>query len=328
MDNQKKRPWQGSTTTIDDDNNQMNRLCPISIDKLSAVSPHCVFRSLREHPPAHYTMKIQSFKTLQASLVDAPGENNYIESTTFNIAGYNWVLCVYPSGNKEDDGNGHVSLYLKLIDKLKDEDVVTVVFRFFIHDQKRDNYLIIQDMKNKRFHVVNIEWRISRALALSIFEDASNGYLVNDSCLFGVEVLVIDKGTSTTRGCVSSVQQLSTRTYAWKIMSYSHKKADKTSPIFTVEGRSWNLLLHPQGNGIGAGQYVSLFLILKDLWDLTNGKKLYVEYELCIKNQAGYSDFKSKCRAWFHSSVPSWGFSTFLALDVLRNPTFGYLKDD
>lgn len=51
------------------------------------------------------------------------------------------MLCVYPKGNEEEGGDGHLSVYVTLIDKPDSDTSINASLRFFIYDQIRDNYL-------------------------------------------------------------------------------------------------------------------------------------------------------------------------------------------
>ncbi|GAB4838857.1 hypothetical protein Ancab_028396 [Ancistrocladus abbreviatus] len=106
-------------------------------------NPTEIIRSIRsgQQPPAHYKLDVDSFSLLPSSiLVDSP----YIESTEFSVGGYRWALQIYLNGNKNDNGDGHISIYLKLCDKLKSNFFINVIFRALIYDQERNKYLIIQ----------------------------------------------------------------------------------------------------------------------------------------------------------------------------------------
>lgn len=78
------------------------------------------------------------------------------------------VMRIYPNGNLKDNGEGHISFYLKMVDNLDQGIDVTCALKFFIHDQTH-NYLVIQDLEEKRFHALKREWGISRILKLSTF---------------------------------------------------------------------------------------------------------------------------------------------------------------
>ena len=63
------------------------------------------------------------------------------------------VFSVYPKGNDKENGEGHLSLYIRVVDKLSAGSFVNVMFRFLIYDQIQDNYLVIQGKAPISFHV-------------------------------------------------------------------------------------------------------------------------------------------------------------------------------
>jgi hypothetical protein len=90
----------------------------------------------------------------------------------------------------------------------------------------------------KRFHNSKTEWGIAQLLSHDILNDSSNGYLIDDTCVFGVEVLFIKgilKGES-----LSMISEPQRNFFTWKIDNYTALK-DKVyfSEQFTVEGRTW-----------------------------------------------------------------------------------------
>ncbi|XP_021853363.2 uncharacterized protein [Spinacia oleracea] len=99
-----------------------------------------VVRLVREQPPEHCILKVNSFSLLQRVVSKSTRKN--FESTEFKAGGHTWVLSVYPEGN-EEDGVGHLSLYVAMVDKLSSDTFVNVTLRFFIYDQIRDNYMSI-----------------------------------------------------------------------------------------------------------------------------------------------------------------------------------------
>ncbi|XP_031261665.1 ubiquitin carboxyl-terminal hydrolase 12-like isoform X2 [Pistacia vera] len=132
-----------------------------------------VLRVLRDAPPSHYLLKIQSFSSLT-------NLNKFI-SNNFDAGGFKWKLCLYPNGDKENKGEGHISIYLELA-KMSSFQIgweINMIFNFFVFDQLQDKYVTIQ------------EWGFSRFLDLETFHNPSNGYLIKDTCVFCAEVFVV-----------------------------------------------------------------------------------------------------------------------------------------
>jgi hypothetical protein len=88
------------------------------------------------------------------------------------------------------------------------------------------------------FHKLMTEWGFAQLLSHDTLNESSNGYLVDDTCVFGVEVFVI-KGTC--RGeTLSMVNQPQPNYFTWRIDDYSALKDEVyLSEQFIVERRRW-----------------------------------------------------------------------------------------
>ncbi|KAL4378335.1 hypothetical protein GQ457_02G011660 [Hibiscus cannabinus] len=63
------------------------------------------------------------------------------------------------------------------------------------------------------------EWGIAELVSLDHFKEASNGYLVDDCCTFGVEIFVIKRTGKLER--VSMVNHPPNNTFTFKLHNYS-----------------------------------------------------------------------------------------------------------
>ncbi|GAB4838891.1 hypothetical protein Ancab_028429 [Ancistrocladus abbreviatus] len=283
-----------------------------------------IIRSIRsgEQQPAHYKLDVDSFSLLSSSLLpDSP----FLESNEFNVGGFRWVIQIYPNGNTKDNGDGYISIYLKLCDKLNSSSFINVIFRALLYDQGRDKYLIIQDLREKRFDATNTIRGIPKVLPQSAFNAECNGFLIQNQCTFGAEVLIINTNTPTSAK-VSCVNH--TNTYTWRVEKLSEISSDAYSPEFTVEARTWKLLVCPRGTGDQKGKCLSLFLGLTQFHDLTAGNKLYAKFELRVKNQLNGQDRCEIVRGPFHSSSLGWGSMAFIPISDLLIPSKGLVMDD
>ncbi|KAM7474842.1 hypothetical protein LguiB_022085 [Lonicera macranthoides] len=289
-----------------------------------------IARSIRELPPAHYKMKVESFSLLSNLLHDIRVDK--YESRYFEIDGYKWFdferLSLYPDGDKKRNGTGHISLYLVLAEtnNLPLGSELNVVFKFFVYDQIRDKYLIIEDVsKNgRRFHAMKTEWGFSKLLPLSTFNDSANGYLVDDCAIFGAEVFVRN---STCKGeNISLIKNPIDRSLVWKIDNFSSLIDERiTSEVFAAGGYKWFLCIYPKGYGRVKGKSLSLFLNLKDDTGLEPGHNLYVEYELRIEDQLHNNHPIKKGKNAFCSSTKGWGYTDFMLLSDLRDTSKGFI---
>jgi hypothetical protein len=82
------------------------------------------------------------------------------------------------------------------------------------------------------------EWGFDHLLSHETLNDSSNGYLVDDTCAFGVEVFVIKctgKGES-----LSMINEPQSNVFTWRIDNFTDMKNEYYySEHFTVEGRRW-----------------------------------------------------------------------------------------
>ncbi|XP_056163043.1 ubiquitin C-terminal hydrolase 12-like [Syzygium oleosum] len=141
---------------------------------------------IREVPPAQYVFKIESFSLLSKNNIDV------YETNEFEAGDQKWRLILYPKGDKSRNGGDHLSIYLAISKStpLKVGSEINATVRFFVLDRIRDQYLTKQG-RATRFHVMQSQWGIPRFMPLATFTDPSNGYLIDDTCVFGVEIVVI-----------------------------------------------------------------------------------------------------------------------------------------
>ncbi|XP_059461405.1 uncharacterized protein LOC132190430 [Corylus avellana] len=287
-----------------------------------------IVRSTTDLPraPDHYTFQIKNFSLLLGM------EEEKCDSRQFEVGGYQWRLELYPNGKKNSNENGHISLYLAIA-TTKDLQLgweVNANIKFFVFDQIRDKYLCIQDANGRvrRFHKLKTKWGIDQLLSHDTLNDSSNGYLVDDTCVFGVEVSV-SKGPCKGE-CLSMINEPQRNYFTWKIDNFTAlKDKDYASEQFTVEGQRWKLKLFPNGVGKGADTCLSLFLMsLGDSEILYPNKKVYAKFKLRIRNQINSNHHERTVEYWFSGPNIDYGFSEFLSLRDLKNTSNGYLVGD
>ncbi|KAF2294679.1 hypothetical protein GH714_014993 [Hevea brasiliensis] len=138
----------------------------------------------------------------------------FVKETDVNSPIQGRRLSLYPKGNKKaDDKNEHVSLYLVLSksNALPLHREVNVYFKLFVYNQILDKYLVVQDAKEKirRFRGAKTKWGFDKLVSLNAFNEASNGYLVDDCCILGAEIFVIERTGKEEKGkCLSMFLQL------------------------------------------------------------------------------------------------------------------------
>ncbi|GAB4838990.1 hypothetical protein Ancab_028520 [Ancistrocladus abbreviatus] len=287
-----------------------------------------IIRSIRsgEQPPMHYKLDVKSFSQIRSVLAI---KCKVLESTEFFVGGYRWVIQIYLNGNENDNGEGYISIYLKLCDKLNYGSFINVIFRALVYDQQRDKYLVIQDLREKRFDATNPIWGMSKALPQAVFHASCNGFLVRDQCTFGTEVFII-YATTPTIAEVSSIHSSSTCIYTWRIEKFSELPDDECSPEFTIKDHTWKLNVNPRGYGSYKGKRLSLFLAFTGRRELTAGSKLYTQYEMRVKNQLNFEDqsVTTACTFEYSDEVKSVGIVNLIPISDLHNPSKGFVMDD
>ncbi|XP_047309377.1 uncharacterized protein LOC124912773 [Impatiens glandulifera] len=268
----------------------------------------------RDAQSMHYTLKMVSFSRIAKS----PSILKYT-SVNFTVEDYTWRLHIYPNGNKMKDGEGHISIYIELMDtsSLPTGWTITALVNLFVFDQIRGKYFTVPDYSAVRFSAVNLEWGITRFVELKVFNDSLYGYLVGDECVFGAEVFIIKQPINKVNVLSLSGEGANhlTRTHIWKIRSFSSLSLDfYESDKFTCGDFKWWIKLYPKGNGEGAGNSISAFLCL-DKFNLPLDTKVFVNYTIAIQNVVKSDLIKSHIgETHFDNLNPGWGFQTIISL--------------
>ncbi|XP_024027939.1 uncharacterized protein LOC21402699 [Morus notabilis] len=294
----------------------------VSYHMLAHHASGCPTFHRRDAIPSHYLLKIESF----SSLSKLASVDNY--RSEFEAGGYKWEVSIYPTGDKKNGGQDHISVFLRLLNtnSLPVGWEVNAIFTFFVFDQIRNEYVSSQDTKVIwRYHSMKTRWGIQKFIDLETFSDRSNGYLVNGTCTFGAEVFVVK---NTFKGeCLSAIDEPITCTHTWKIDSFSSMTLERyESNLFVGGDYKWRIVLYPYGFGEGKGNSLSLFLQL-DISTLPSNTKLFVSNVLRLKHQISGKDFEEKASNLFTSSA-AWGFRQFMSLAKFKHPENGYLVGD
>lgn len=91
--------------------------------------------------------------------------------------------------------------------------------------------------RSRSFDRVRSEWGLPTFISLKSFKSESNGYLVNDTCFFGVEVFVI-KNSGFGEALALSEYNVSHK-HEWKIPQFSKLGDSCQFNQFVVGGFIW-----------------------------------------------------------------------------------------
>ncbi|KAM4110658.1 hypothetical protein ACJW30_05G008500 [Castanea mollissima] len=281
-----------------------------------------ITRSRRHFPPNNFLVKIESYSLLSETGLE-------YKSDVFEAGGHKWRLSLYPKGIEKTNENGHISLYLGIAEteELPLGWEVNAGFRLFVFDQIRDEYLTVQDAGGgaiRRFNDINSKWGFAKFLPLDTFNDASQGYLVNNCCVFGAEVFVHER--SVKRQCLSFIKEPDNSTLTWKIERFSTLNEEYYfSQEFTVGDSTWLFIFFPKGDSFEKKKAISVWFCPCNC-DLSE-PSVFTKYKLRIRDQIKGKHKETITEYWFPSSN-GWRHSEFLLLKDLYNASKGFLVND
>ncbi|KAI9162225.1 hypothetical protein LWI28_025116 [Acer negundo] len=176
-----------------------------------------------------------------------------------------------------------------------------------------------------RYHAMNTISGIAKFIDLKTFSDPVNGYLLDDNCVFGVEVFVVKN--TFKEGCLSMIHDPAKCDHTWKVTNFSTLVNDKyVSESFGCY--RWYILLYPNGNSDGKGNSISLFLGLS-LLSIAPGTKLLAKVIMRVKNQMNGKHIEYKdCNLYGPRDSSGLGRTRFISLAKLKDPEQGFLVDD
>ncbi|KAF0919160.1 hypothetical protein E2562_028458 [Oryza meyeriana var. granulata] len=123
------------------------------------------------------------------------------------------------------------------------------------------------------------------------------------------------------------VPETSTSRFTWTIENFFESNKKKLySDVFVVGGYKWRVLVFPTGNGV---QSLSMYLDIADANTLPHGWSKYAQFSLAVINQLD-SKYSLRKEAAHHFSIreSDWGFTSFMHLGDLYDPSKGYVVND
>ncbi|KAF8039381.1 hypothetical protein BT93_B1803 [Corymbia citriodora subsp. variegata] len=173
---------------------------------------------------------------------------------------------------------------------------------------------------------MKLECGFDQFIPLKTLNDARSGYLVDDTCVLGVEVSITWE-TSTGQGeNLLMIKDAISQKHVWKVDNFS--KLDKEfydSKVFIAGNQKWKIRLYPDGWGSGLGSFVSLFLVSANEDPRT---KVFAGYALRVKDQLQGNNDVGNAKYWFNTSGQERGWARFTSHADFRNPNKGYLVKD
>ncbi|GAV86142.1 MATH domain-containing protein [Cephalotus follicularis] len=124
-----------------------------------------------------------------------------------------------------------------------------------------------------------------------------------------------------------TVEEPPSMKFTWTIDNFTRLNTKKHySDVFVVGGYKWRILIFPKGNDV---DHLSVYLDVADSPTLPHGWSRYAQFSLSIASQIHkkYS-IRNDTQHQFNAQENDWGFTSFVPLGDLYDPSRGFLVND
>ncbi|RLN42025.1 hypothetical protein C2845_PM01G39750 [Panicum miliaceum] len=257
-----------------------------------------------------------------------------VHSPSFEVGGHKWFLQVIPMHKKSGDKIPYVALCLCVSQNtLKPGCTLSAVFELSMYNHSKGTY-----HGCKASYHFRVKQKQSERKCLIPLEELlkSSDFLVDDSCVFSVRILkadvssqskpiVIPKKPITVQNIFLQKKGFIKGTYTWTMNNFLDMKLPVLSPAFDVGGQKWHINMHPLGDKYSTNS-LSLYLHLHGGKKLPLESGMVIELTLCIMDQKHGKHYTVTGRFVFATEAKSgWGWSNFIPLKTLMDPSRGYL---
>ncbi|KAL3825424.1 hypothetical protein ACJIZ3_021453 [Penstemon smallii] len=275
----------------------------------------------RDAAPSHFLFKIENFSS------STPHHIHKYESTEFSAGEYKWRLIF----NFNDGDNIAVNLAVSDTSSLPTRWEINAVFSIFLYNQKSNKFYSIRwrcvplSGRARRFHALKQEWGFPKFISKKSLMDQSNGYLVNDNCVFGAEVFVIN--IQSAFECLSISKDGKPYEQCWKIPKFSQLGNEWVSEDFLTGDHKWYMKVYPRGNRDAKDHNISIYLYLVDSIR-SPFRNVMTNFTFRIKDQKNGKHYITYYIKWFTRSGEAWGWSKFMSITDMNDPNKGFIVDD
>uniref|UniRef100_A0A8R7P6D6 MATH domain-containing protein n=2 Tax=Triticum TaxID=4564 RepID=A0A8R7P6D6_TRIUA len=204
--------------------------------------------------------------------------------------------------------------------------VAETTFKFPIYDQLYGKHHE-QHQVSHDFQATSKFSGTSCMIPLTTLKEQSSGFLVKDSCVFGVQFIkiVAVKGNDALETLfvqkTSNISSNGPQAYTWNIDDFFVLKNPSTSPEFQLCGHKWFIAIYPSGSDSN-GNYLSLYLSMKDTLHKDSG--ILAEVSISIDQETG-KHMKTSARIQFKNCTRTWTWDKFITLEDFKDSSKGYL---
>ncbi|XP_078435308.1 ubiquitin C-terminal hydrolase 13-like isoform X2 [Wolffia australiana] len=123
------------------------------------------------------------------------------------------------------------------------------------------------------------------------------------------------------------VEDPPTSRFTWTIENFSRLNLKKHySEVFFVGGYKWRILIFPKGNNV---DHLSMYLDVADSQNLPYGWSRHAQFSLAVINQIQHKyTLRKDTQHQFNARESDWGFTSFMPLSEIYDPSRGYLVND
>ncbi|KAF1878064.1 hypothetical protein Lal_00022773 [Lupinus albus] len=124
-------------------------------------------------------------------------------------------------------------------------------------------------------------------------------------------------------------QQTSDKTaekFTWTVKNFSKLSSKLYSENFFIGGHPWRIFMFPKGNNV---DYLSIYLDAGDSANLPYGWSIFAKFKLSLINKVKSNMTKTKeTEHEFNARENDWGFTAFIPLHEILDPSKGFIVDD
>lgn len=245
-------------------------------------------------------------------------------SGTFMAKSYTWQTGLYSMGTGND--NHCFSFKLRLLDtpSMPSNSKFRVKYRLSLFDQIGGKHLT---HKGVNYYSKHDAYGFRAFISLDTFMDASNGYLVDDACIFGVEIFTVIP-CQTTRESLHALESIG-HEYTWKIRKFSKvNKETYHEKSFLAGGYKWCICIYPNGDSESKNSHLSLYFVYSGPVDGSTSWSLYVECTLRLIDQIRGNHVTNTYTHVHTTTSRDWGYSQFIPLKDFHDTSRGFLVND
>ncbi|CAN8308896.1 unnamed protein product [Cochlearia groenlandica] len=260
-----------------------------------------------------YLFKIDNFSLLTKYQIKR------VESSVFELCGHEWKLYVYPNGN--ESGDGHVSIFLENQTSIN----VSLNYHLVVISQ------LVQEWHPKGhrlFHASPPSHKKGFAKLISLEDLNTQGYLIEDCCMFGVKFLGFEPGQPGTAECFSLIEKPLNHKVTWMMTKFSSFNLEEMnySNEFVVGNQKWKIGIYQNQSDVSK---LSVFLWGGEVINNVPNTKTFAKFKLRVLDQIHRNHIEKTRSHWFDEKLEGIenmsGFHYFMSMDRLKEP---YLVKD